>query len=168
MSQKIKTLVIKLLESNKISNFPIDLKKILKFSGITLNYSVFEDSISGLLYKKKNKNIIVVNSLHPEVRQRFTIAHELGHYFLNHHSNLFIDKGNLYRDKRSSEGNIRWEREANKFAAELLMPEEMLRRFIKKESIEDLQDIDLIAGKIKVSTEALTYKLSDIGMISLY
>lgn len=62
---------------------------------------------------------IVVNSAHPRVRKRFTVAHELGH-FLRHRnriSNRLIDD-KMYRSRL---GNTK-EAEANKLAADLLMP----------------------------------------------
>ena len=168
MSQKIKSIVDRILKENKISSLPIKLEKILNRYNIGLGYSVFEDTLSGLLYKKNDKHIILVNSNHPPVRQRFTIAHELGHYFLDHHSNLFIDKGNLYRNDKSSEGNLRWEKDANKFAAELLMPEELMIDLVEEKKLEDDEDLVELAKELEVSTQALTYRLNNLGLISLF
>ena len=168
MSQKIKAIVKKIIAKNKITDFPIPLEKILKSYKIGLNYSILEDAVSGFLYNKDGKYIISVNSRHPIVRQRFTIAHELGHYLLNHQGDLFIDKGYIFRDFRSSTGNIRWEKEANKFAAELLMPQLMLERFINSEKIEDDEDLEIVAQKLVVSTQSLIYRLDNLGLISLY
>lgn len=168
MSAKIRRIVKKILAENNVTSFPIPIEKILKKYNITLRYSIFEDKVSGLLYKKNDKDIISVNSLHPSVRQRFTIAHELGHFFLEHQAELFIDKGNLYRDNRSKEGNIQWEKDANKFAAELLMPENFIRELIENEDLEDAADLENLASIIDVSSQALTYRLANLGLISLY
>lgn len=168
MSVKIKNIVNKILRHANIKSLPVNLNDIIVLYDITLRYAFFEDSISGLLYKKDNKNIISVNTSHPLVRQRFTIAHELGHFFLNHHGSLFVDKGYIYRDKRSSTGTIKWEREANEFAAELLMPEKLLVNYIKKENLEDISDLDKIAQELQVSSQALTYRLMNLDLVPLY
>ncbi len=64
------------------------------------------------------------------VRQRFTIAHELGHFFLHRASStVFVDAAPIFfRDESSSNGSQREEIEANAFAAELLMPEDAIRQ----------------------------------------
>lgn len=76
---------------------------------------------SGYLVKDEKK-IYVNISEHP-VRQRFTIAHEIGHYYLNHENTGF-----LMRDERLNIGSKKEDQEANAFAMELLMPE---KKFIK-------------------------------------
>lgn len=168
MSQKIKKIIKRIFTECNVTSLPIKLKVILKHYNIALREDVLEDSLSGFLYKNRDQHIITVNSMHSDVRQRFTIAHELGHYFLEHHGNLFIDKGHLYRDARSSSGTIEMEKEANKFAAELLMPQELLYELIDNHGLEDISDIEDIAEKLKVSTQALTYRLSNLGIINLY
>lgn len=168
MSQKIKKLIKKIFIECNVTALPIKLEAILKHYNIALRKDILEDSLSGFLYKNGDQHIITINSIHPDARQRFTIAHELGHYFLGHHGNLFIDKGHLYRDARSSAGTIEMEKEANKFAAELLMPEELLIGLINIQRLEDISDIEEIAEELKVSTQALTYRLSNLGIINLY
>lgn len=168
MSEKIKKIVNDILLENNILSFPIPLKKILKQYNIALRYSELEDNVSGFLYKKGSQQIISVNIKDSTVRQNFTIAHELGHFFLNHQGNIFIDKGPLFRDSNSSEGNIKWERDANKFAAELLMPEAFLSELISDVEIDDFEELDIIANKIKVSTQALTYRLMNLNLVTYF
>lgn len=72
------------------------------------------------------KGTIGFNPTESKTRQRFTIAHELGHFELHKQdSGLFVDKEfkMLFRDQNSSSGEIRKEQEANAFAAAILMPE---------------------------------------------
>lgn len=100
--------------------------------------------------------------LHPlstEERRRFTLAHELGHYFL--HSQQGEKKLKAFRL-----GTSLAEREANYFAAELLMPEQMFREDFK--SIKDLEGDERIAKIAKmyhVSFSAASVRLSALGLI---
>jgi Zn-dependent peptidase ImmA (M78 family) len=75
------------------------------------------------------------------------------------------------RNSESSKGENNDEREANLFAAELLMPAELLR-----EELESVGDIELLGGsefleklatKYKVSVQALTFRLAYLGYIKL-
>lgn len=171
MSKMIKRIVKGILQKHNIVAPPIPIELIAKKEGVLLKYSVFEDNISGLLYRKNNKDVIGVNEDHSPNRQRFTIAHEFGHYILNHQGNLFVDKHHkLYRNEISKEGTSREERQANKFAAEILMPEEMLINELSKyddPDIEDPSQLNKIAEKFKVSPQALTIRLANLGVISL-
>jgi len=163
---KILLRVNEILKMNKVNSVPVDLEKIAKNFDIRIVYSELENDISGFLYSKNEKPIISVNKNHPTSRKRFTIAHELGHFILNHHGDLFIDKGRvLYRNTSSQDGIIKEEREANRFAAELLMPEEMLlKELIENEiDIENANQLTELAEKFGVSTQALTIRLTNLG-----
>jgi Zn-dependent peptidase ImmA (M78 family) len=120
-----------------------------------------------MLYKEEGRALIIINKDHPENRQRFTSAHELGHFVLKHKGRFFVDKGTvIYRDNQSSTGEIEEERDANKFAAELLMPEKFIRRDVKKPiNVGDVRDIDKLAKKYKVSVQAMTYRLTNLQLI---
>lgn len=86
-------------------------------------------------------------------RQRFTIAHELGHFVL--HRNL---KPQFNCDQQSVHPGIDTlrdiEREANDFASNLLMPGDLLRKWISSQSF-DLHVLSGIAKRFQVSFEAL-------------
>ncbi|HEY4248477.1 MAG TPA: ImmA/IrrE family metallo-endopeptidase [Lacunisphaera sp.] len=109
-----------------------------------------------------------MNANHSEARQRFTIAHELGHFFLHAGDPVFVDQSFvMMRDTASSEGEKVEEREANLFAAELLMP----AKLIVKE-VEDMDDIDIVddgkigrlADKFGVSVQAMSFRLANLGV----
>ncbi|MEE9431463.1 MAG: ImmA/IrrE family metallo-endopeptidase [Melioribacteraceae bacterium] len=170
MSNRIKLLAEKILVKNNIKSLPISLKKIAKNEKITLASIHADDKTSGFLYKKNEKIIIGYNSEHHPNRQNFTIAHELGHYFLQHFGDFFIDKGTiLFRDERTNNQNYKQEREANKFAAELLLPEDLLLSYIKREKIvfDDRKEINEMADDFGVSTQALTIRLTNLGLIAI-
>ena len=86
-------------------------------------------------------------------RQRFTIAHELGHFILhrNQRPSFSCDKESVY----SGADNMRAiEREADDFASNLLMPGDLLRDWISSQRI-DLHVLSAIAQRFEVSFEAL-------------
>ena len=171
MSAKVKSLVNLLLKKYKIIKPPIPIESIAKKENVRIKYSEFDDSISGLLYRKNEQDVIGVNKNHPTNRRRFTIAHELGHLILNHQGMLFVDKEpKLYRDIKSQDGSLRQERQANKFAAEILMHEEMLIVELKNYEARDFDDteyLNRITNKFKVSVQALTIRMANLGLISL-
>ena len=128
-------------------------------------------NVSGVLYIDRGKGIIGYNPEESEVRKRFTLAHELGHYILHRfNSELFVDHKQfkaVFRDQESSTGEIKQEREANAFAAALLMPKDLLVKEIKKLSFDLGGDDDMIselAQIFNVSTQAMAYRMANLGL----
>jgi Zn-dependent peptidase ImmA (M78 family) len=119
--KRIQSKVESLLNKCSITEPPVDVEKVAADLGINVRFVEFEDSnISGLLVKKVNEIYIGVNETHLENRQRFSIAHEIGHYSLHISSkSIFVDDIEKFRNKVSSEGSNEEEIEANFFAAEL-------------------------------------------------
>lgn len=156
-----------LLTTCEALNAPIKLDVIAHRLGLSLEYASLGDDVSGLLVIEDRRAIIGVNKDHPVARQRFTIAHEIGHFLLHSSdSELFIDKkyNAVYRDKKSSTGQDRMEIQANRFAAALLMPKVLLEAKINEEEI-DLGDdlaIETLAEKFEVSLQALIFRLSSL------
>ncbi|MDR2964590.1 MAG: ImmA/IrrE family metallo-endopeptidase [Treponema sp.] len=106
------------------------LLKIMQAEGIKFKeVSVSNDNFLGALTFGKNNNpyIMVNQSINNTGRRNFTIAHELGHYFLNHRllSPVFLCQDSQINEDRVSE--ILLEREANYFATCLLMPEQKIK-----------------------------------------
>jgi Zn-dependent peptidase ImmA (M78 family) len=169
----IRDLVGKLLETHKIESSPIQVNDIASALGIQVRYESTKDELSGFLLRdlSRHKVIIGVNNDHHPNRQRFTIAHELGHFFLHTQEKLHVDRGfqiNL-RDGNSSKGEIEDEKEANLFAAELLMPFQFIQEELAAIEVLDLEDdsISKLAEKYEVSTQAMAFRLSYLGYIQL-
>ena len=104
---------------------PVNLGFILEKYNIELYSMVFENqNVAGALDRTQRR--IYINDTDPRTRKIFTIAHELGHFFL--HEN--VDRDVLYRERSSrdeyGQRNI-IETEADAFAAQLLMPEATIR-----------------------------------------
>jgi Zn-dependent peptidase ImmA (M78 family) len=117
------------------------------------------DDESGKIFLKDNKYFIRVNAAHLPVRRRFTVAHELGHYY--HHKD-FLDRESqiLERNNYSRLGFDTKEVEANAFAAELLMPR---IHFLQKYS--ELKKIRLLAEYFFVSELAIQVRLINLGLM---
>jgi Zn-dependent peptidase ImmA (M78 family) len=144
------------------ASVPVNVIGLALDLGVKINTVWFEDSdVSGELVKTSSDTYeINVNGSHPLTRQRFTIAHELGHFI--YHRHLIGDGVTDSRAYRSTAGHRyynprigpRQETEANRFAASLLMPYEL---------IEDLQDEGLderqIASVLQVSEQALAIRM---------
>src|SRR5688572_22304486 len=125
ISKKIETCTVAILENFGIKELPIPIKRIAKEMGLIVRPHDFGPNVSGMLMIDKGKGIIGYNPLEPSVRQRFTVAHELGHYELHRLGNeIFVDNHfkALFRDEKSSTGQVKQEQEANAFAASILMP----------------------------------------------
>lgn len=160
-----------------ISNPPVDVRGAATDLGFSIsNVAELEDDVSGMFVARGDNGVIGVNRKHPRVRQRFTIAHELGHALLHRgRMELFVDTGYgvAFRDSRSSTGEIKMEREANAFAAALLMPESMVRKEIGELSWEHGIDygggkgtLKEMAQRFKVSQEAMSFRLARLGVFS--
>jgi Zn-dependent peptidase ImmA (M78 family) len=172
MSAKAQKMARSLTIEHQLSA-PVDVYVLAEKEGVLIRKDQLEDSVSGMLVVKDNKSVVVVNSNHHKNRQRFTIAHELGHYFLHKNlANVFFDESLLFfRDEQSAQGTKYQEIEANVFAAELLMPEQFLRERISKEPLDALDDFEQsaltqLANELQVSCQALTIRLMRLGLIT--
>ena len=149
---------------NKYLNFPDKVPfNIVKFieqnipSIKLIESNIAKKGISGFIKQEDNGDIFIcVHQFDHPNRKRFTIAHELGHYF-RHRSQIkegFVDGiGSGVMPRGSSENNISTaEMEANQFAAEVLMPENAFKNIHTKKN----GNITEIAEYFIVS-EAATY-----------
>lgn len=152
-----------LLAEHGVERPPVSVEKIARQRGITVEYAPFEAELSGLAHIRDGVPLIGINATHASTRQRFTLAHELGHILL-HRAELeravHVDKGSLRRDALAAAGVDRKEIEANAFAAELLMPQAMLAAALGGRTL-DLEDdaaIERLAKMFRVSTAAIRFR----------
>ena len=159
----------KLLNQFKLQP-PIDIEALVKAHNIAIRTQELEDSISGMLVIKDGRVIIGVNEKHHPNRQRFTLAHELGHFLLHRgSSSIFVDASTVFfRDGISSDGSKAQEVEANAFAGELLMPEKLIREAINSRPIDAFDEgaVRRLATQFAVSAQALTIRLTRLGLIN--
>jgi len=165
-------LVQRLLNEQHIYSAPVDVTRIAIALDVEVQETPADDDLSGFLYRDRarRKAIIGVNSEHHPNRRNFTIAHELGHYVLHDFDDLHVDREFKVwlRSDASSRGTNIEEKEANLFAAEVLMPGHFLARDVDKIGTVDLIDEEVIrnlAMKYGVSTQAMTFRLAYLGYL---
>jgi Zn-dependent peptidase ImmA (M78 family) len=153
-----------------IKTVPVPVDRIAKSLEAQLRFSPLDEEISGMIYIKDGTPIIGVNSLHHPHRQRFTIAHEIGHLELHRDvisAHVHVDKQFriLMRDSTSALGTELIEIQANQFAAELLIPTAFLDQALgnKPFDIDDEAPLDALAKKLRVSKQALEYRIRNFS-----
>jgi Zn-dependent peptidase ImmA (M78 family) len=153
-----------MLELAGIVDPPVEVERIASVLGFkVVLYDFDDDSVSGMLVIEDEVRAIGVNSKQHPNRQRFSVAHEIGHFLAGHedhdHSD-FVDQKKFYVDELFATHDPK-EQEANEFAAELLMPEQMLRRDLAS----GLKDPKALASRYGVSEQALWIQLSDLERV---
>jgi Zn-dependent peptidase ImmA (M78 family) len=148
---------------------PVDVEAIAEHLGVQVVSADLSDDVSGMLIREDGVHTVGINHAHSETRKRFTLAHEIGHLQLHKGRPLIIDspvRVNL-RDRTSGMATDREEVEANQFAAELLMPEDMIFT-----AVAGLRNVKVentaahLAKKFGVSPEAMGYRLINLGILS--
>jgi len=141
--------------------YPLDIEALIKELDIKIEYKDFPDGISG---RFNGNNVIEVNKCHSLTRQRFTLAHELGHYLKQHEGNCHRQSLLTYNSKEQIE-----ESEANLFARSILMPADEIDNFFQeyKDSMqkENFNFIKHLVEKFNVSTDALKVRLITLGFV---
>jgi len=170
----IRDLVSRLLTESEIARPPVPIERIARARGAQVRKEGVDDDVSGFLYRnpETKRAVIGANRLQHPNRQRFTIAHELGHLLLHSGDDVHVDKSFSVkrRDERSTKGVDVDEMEANLFAAELLMPIKFLQQDLKRIGELDLlhdEKVAQLARLYQVSNQAMAVRLSHLGYLSI-
>jgi Zn-dependent peptidase ImmA (M78 family) len=163
----------RLLAEHRVLSPPVNVEAIATAAGALVIHRPFENGdVSGMLFRSGRQDIIGVNSTHGQERQRFTIAHELGHRALHPGRELILDvpvRVN-FRDRTSSQATDREEIEANAFAAALLMPDQMVRDELDRLPVHLRRDPShsafALADVFSVSVQALSFRLINLGLMT--
>lgn len=140
---------------------PVDPFLIARRLGISVFVSPLDEGVSGMLVKRAGYDDpqIYLNENDSRNRQRFTCAHELGHYVKRTAEGNdgalweYVDR----RDDLAATGRDPEEVYANKFAASLLMPDDLVKR-MKDRSVAAL------AYEFGVSADAMNFRLDNLGL----
>lgn len=158
--------VMEILKRKEMYSVPIDPVALANTENIVVRNAVFySDDISGMIAKRSGKTLILVNINDSVYRKRFTISHELGHYFLHMQENeqlefidYDIDFFRGYSPETSNQNKI-IEYEANTFAAELLMPTQLItERYQKIKNLKKLSELFM------VSEIACGIRINELGL----
>lgn len=126
---------------------------------LTILWFPMMDELSGCCSKTDEDNIICINSKHSKGRQNFTLAHELYHLLYDEDKKSFVCNVNSSSDS---------EKNADKFAESLLIPQIGLYDFINRNNISkwDLNDIIKCEQYFQISHIAMLCKLRRENLIS--
>ncbi|MBW1783202.1 MAG: ImmA/IrrE family metallo-endopeptidase [Deltaproteobacteria bacterium] len=158
----------KLLNDCRVLAPPVDLKSILAQKGYEyIEVDTFLDNVDGLFLRDESDGKIyaAVNANHHVHRQRFSLAHELGHILMNHDLNYYrpyITIDDPPTEKTHTDAELAFEKEANAFAGELLVPLEMLKKEFKNTT-----DLTQLSKIFCVSPQVASIAVSN-HMSSLY
>ncbi|MGH2892603.1 MAG: ImmA/IrrE family metallo-endopeptidase [Solirubrobacteraceae bacterium] len=162
-----------LLKRHGVAKPPVPVEQIARREGIQVVRTQASGTESGFLLRDNKRIVIGINSRNSRKRQRFTIAHELGHWQLHHDGRPLIVDHAIRINKRnevSSAASDHEEIQANAFAAALLMPEEMVQSAVDRElglGIDSRDDlIQTLADEFDVSSEAIGFRLINLGVFS--
>lgn len=148
------------LESMGLAATGVDLADIIETAfGVDVAIAPLGDGFDGLAATTDGAAIILASPTAIWARQRFTIAHELGHILAADHQELHLDQDIFDRGHRFDPTEVR----ANAFAAALLMPERELRSRVKKGF--DERAFAGLAIDMGASPSALAYRLADLRII---
>lgn len=141
---------------------PISLKSLLLKLNVLTVFKPLSDNFSGMCLKDNSEHrFMLINSNHSRGRQHFTIAHELYH--------LYVEKNPKPHKCNPGYVNSTIEREADLFAALLLMPSDGLCQFIPESELiskeVSIGTILKLEHYFSVSRSALLYRLLNIGLI---
>lgn len=137
---------------------PVNVDHIAKALKARVEYVQGVD-YSGWFDYENGQPIIRINRNEPEVRRRFTLAHELGHFQIGHEGGIPRDRP----DSFSLDNKNPLEIAANRFAAELLMPERAVRFLVFDRGMKLLSEL---AKAANVSQVAMQFRLQNLGLVS--
>jgi Zn-dependent peptidase ImmA (M78 family) len=120
----------KVLKKYAVTQPDTPLEEIAKGEGLEILFRRWPNSVGAQLLRKNR--IIGVNSNHHPHRQRFSIAHELGHYFLNHRLDDYEKNVTLDNPPAGDDFSRIQNREADEFANELLVPLPIIRGLLRQ------------------------------------
>ena len=145
----------------------VDLWALVRDVGVNLAFHSFgEDGGDGLYRWNGETALIVANSaMRSRLRQRFTVAHELGHHELHREGNspLLIADTDILRNRDQP-----IEQEANAFAGHLLMPDPAIARALEEWEVEEITApvVARLMQHFGVSYEVSVYRLRNAGRIN--
>lgn len=154
------------IDENDRASFPIDPYLIAERMGLRVEHRVgLPDDVSGILLKEPEDDapLALINHAHSRNRQRFTLAHEIGHYTYIQETEPQKLKTGIglveRRDELAGLGRDRREIDANTFAASLLMPEGAVRIWVYEGKTREQ-----MARDFGVSLKALGNRLNTLGL----
>lgn len=153
------------VEDGGAVRLPVDPFSIAQSLGIRAYSANLDGGISGMLVKRPGEDAeIYVHAVDSANRQRFTCAHELGHYVKRSAQGDTAWEYVERRDLLTSQGTDPDEIYANQFAAALLMPREALEARFRELENPSLTSAAALAVEFGVSVDAMQYRLKNLRL----
>ncbi len=148
-----------------LTQLPIDAEQVASLSNLQIHTRPdFPPNCFGALVRRGNEYFIMVSATcFGSGHRRFTIAHELGHYFLDGHCDALLqgDTPALSRGAQFTNRKDPFEVEADAFSAELLMPSNLIRPVVDAQPA-GLQAVRTIVESFDVSTSAAAVRFAQV------
>ena len=140
-------------------DIPVDLDAMADRLGIPVFYDhALPNDVSGKISRDKRAKAgfeITIHANDSDGRRRFTLAHEIAHYVLHRDLIDHLVDNAMYRSNLSSQ----FERQANHYAAKILLPAEAVRKQFK-----EIPNTLILAYRFKVSERAMKIRVSELGL----
>jgi transcriptional regulator with XRE-family HTH domain len=162
----------KLLESANRREIPVEVESIARELGLPIENVEGVGSVAGALLTRHGRTLIVVNPSMNAARRRFVIAHEIGHFLM--HMPAADTSGSAgssivlhFWDETNARAIDLQDRQANRFAAELLVPKDALFRDIPGGSIDisDEGSVASLAAAYGVDAGSMLLRLASLSML---
>lgn len=141
-------------------NVNVDMNSVLDMLDITVNVDEFHE-VEGSITEGENGYEITLSRFYDgsNRRDKFTLAHELGHLFLHFDPK---DPKHIFMRK----GETEEEYQANRFAAAFLMPQDIFEETLDRYAVENKVDMSKVAADFGVSVEAARNRGRFLGYLS--
>jgi len=134
----------------------LDVYRLAENIGLSVYVADLDDDISGRLFcDEKGDWIAEINSVHHENRKRFTLAHEIAHFCSHIKDKQVFEDSTFFRSNETDGMEIA----ANKFAAELLIPQTYFDEAISA----GINTLDKLSEHFGVSSLAVQYRAKSLG-----
>ena len=153
----------KFLEQENLINLPIDPFAIAESREIVVEAKPdAKEGVSGMLLRHGDSfGILYAAHIPNEGFQRFSVAHELGHYFLEGHIDHVLPEDGIHASNAGFVSTDPYEQEADCFAAGLLMPRAPVRREMQRFD-PGLDAIEALSTKCKTSLTATAIRYAEL------
>ncbi len=156
MNSEVKEIIDEL---HKGAKYPLDLNRIIQTEGnIRARPSNYGEKFDGRIEYIRKKKIFIL--YYPDVitpRVRFSIGHELGHFYIPEHRKLLLS-GISHNSQSGFISDQRLEREADEFSSYLLIPQSHLKKLLWQKEFLTLRDILELSNQYKTSATAMAIR----------
>jgi Zn-dependent peptidase ImmA (M78 family) len=125
--------------------------------------AAFPNEIAGCCWRSGEQTVLWVNGTHPPARQRFTLAHELGHLRCAHDGTVPLETFKTLSGKPTDAREV----QANAFAAELLAPAVAVTEYATGGD-PGLDEILALAAAFGMSPIAALFRFNSLGLVPRY